>query len=83
MGGICGKPEEIRTFPQRKKKQKRKENRPDGKEENAMKPRFPLSHRAHCQRPKEDHQGEKRTTKEGGLSTAIIDEETGHRPRSF
>jgi hypothetical protein len=63
---ICGKAAEICTFPQRKKKQKRKENRPDGKEENAMKPRFPLSHRARYQRPKDD-QGEKRTTKEGGL----------------
>lgn len=38
-----------------------------------MKPRFPLSHRACCQRPKEETTGSRvKSKKEGGLPTAII-----------
>jgi len=48
----------MEGYSQRKKKQKRKENRPDGKVENAMKPRFPLSHRAYHEKPKDDHRRE-------------------------
>src|ERR1700682_3889030 len=40
-----------------------------------MRPRFPLSHRARYRKEKDD--GERtRTEKEGGLTTAIIDEQT-------
>jgi hypothetical protein len=54
----------------KEKEAKRKENRPDGKEENAMKPRFPLSHRARYQRPKEEPPGT--THQRRGLTTASI-----------
>jgi len=50
--------------------------------ENAMKPRFPLSHRACHQRPKEIGVNVK-TNAEGGLSTAIIRPETGDRIPQF
>jgi len=38
-----------------------------------MKPRFPLSHRACHHRDEETTRERTRTTKEGGLTTAIID----------
>src|SRR6266568_7118496 len=60
----------------RKEKRTKKERRPcpDGKVENAMKPRFPLSHRAHYQR-RTDHQGEN-PNREGGRSV-----DRHHRPK--
>jgi hypothetical protein len=51
---------------------KRKENRPAGKVENAMKPRFPLSHRACHQKQGNDRGIRTQINKEGGLSAAII-----------
>ena len=67
------KPEEIAVFHKEKKEpKKRKENRPDGKVENAMKLRFPLSHRACHQRPEETTREGPGTKKGGGLSTAVI-----------
>jgi hypothetical protein len=48
----------------KEKEAKRKENRPDGKEENAMKLRFPLSHRAHDQRRREEETDGSRINKE-------------------
>src|SRR6266571_7281140 len=60
----------------RKEKRTKKERRPcpDGKVENTMKPRFPLSHRAHYQR-RTDHQGEN-PNREGGRSV-----DRHHRPK--
>jgi hypothetical protein len=60
----------------KEKEPKRKENRPAGKVENAMKPRFPLSHRACHHRPNRPPAERTRTKKDGGLSAAIIDRRT-------
>jgi len=64
------KPEETVVI-RKEKEPKRKENRPAGKVENAMKPRFPLSHRA-CHRNKERPGVRTQINKEGGLSAAVI-----------
>ncbi len=61
-------------FPQRKKNQKRKENQPHGKAENAKGrvSRFPTGP---ATRDEETTTREStKTHKEGGLSTAIIDD---------
>jgi hypothetical protein len=68
------------TFPQnpvgidlfhKEKRSKKEKNSPDGKVENAMKPRFPLSHRAHHKRREKETTRERtKPTKESGLSTA-------------
>jgi len=56
----------------KEKEPKRKENRPAGKVENAMKLRFPLSHRA-CHQKQRTTGDQTQTNKEGGLSAAVID----------
>jgi hypothetical protein len=61
-------------FSTKKKEAKKKGEPPCGKVENAMRPRFPLSHRACYQRPKETTRERTRTEKEGGLPAAIIDQ---------
>src|SRR5271169_5932234 len=67
-------------WQRKKKKQKeRKMNRPAGKVENAMRPRFPLPHRA-CRRGKRDDGEQRRTKKEGGLTAAIIQPFGPHGP---
>jgi hypothetical protein len=87
------KPEETRVIG-KEKEAKRKENRPAGKVENAMKPRFrfPLSHRAYDEKPRDD-EGENPNQKGKAVcrppsSTAGPDRssdypKTGDRPRSF
>jgi hypothetical protein len=62
------------------RKEKRKEKRPDGKVENAMKLRFPLSHRARYQKQKETTGDRTQTPKEGGLRTAAIDDKPETEP---
>jgi hypothetical protein len=56
----------------KEKEPKRKENRPAGKVENAMKLRFPLSHRACHQKQRNDRRIRTQINKEGGLSAAVI-----------
>jgi hypothetical protein len=54
-----------------------------------MNPRFPLSHRAHCQRPKKRPKVKVKvkvkvkTEVEGDLSIAIVDQKPETDPRSF
>jgi len=84
------KPEETVVI-RKEKEPKRKENRPAGKVENAMKLRFPLSHRA-C-RQKQETTGRENPHQQGGrpvgrhhrppdlVGPALS--QPGHRSRSF
>src|SRR5205085_3642249 len=68
------KPEEMRVIRKEKRSKKERGPCPDGKVENAMKPRFPLSHRA-CHQRRTDHQTENPNHK-GGRS-----DDRHHRPK--
>jgi hypothetical protein len=58
-------------FSTKEKRSKKEKKSPDGKVENAMTPRFPLSHRArHQRREKKTTRDKTGTKKESGLSTA-------------
>jgi hypothetical protein len=79
--GSAEKSRKSTVFHKEKRSKKERRTSPDGKEENAMRLRFPLSHRAHYKRLRKTTRERTGTEKENGLSTAIIDQSPRPTPQ--